>query len=384
MNKKQSRQKLFAGTLLLIMAFGVASSYLTLVQADSGGVGKFLTIEFVGQGIVNATKPASGEVRTYYSDNNETWSQKVGAGNVVLAAIPSEGWAFSHWVGDVTDTTNPTTEYKTEKLGIVKVVFIRSTFTITASVSPFASNGTIALSEGGEERDYWNITVESGSDQQLWFNASPGNHTSAIVKDGVFQAPPFESILLANVTQDHIIEVFFSQDGSAWVPNGTDVATYFTGGASLRFNNTIGGSSASGFSLGFPEGWAVFLWNIETAAIDADGNVTIALELTGAPPSVVYRSDSAEALFCDVNNDGVVDSTDNSLVAIAIKAYEDGSTNGKVVDPLYDTNGDGDLTQADLHKIHEYYGTTFDRLETRVIGNIIYIETDHFSIFRGR
>ena len=383
MKKTSLRKVLIVGTLLLIIAFGIALSNISLVQADSGGVGKFLTIDFVGAGTVTATKPQSGEIRTYYSDDPTTCSQKVGAGTVELNAIPADGWEFSEWIGDVADPSSATTEYKTEKNDIVTVVFVRSTFTITASVSPYAYNGTISLVNDGEERKNWQFSVESGSNQQLWFNADLGNHISAIVENGAFLAPA-SSILLENIQQDYTIEVFFSQDGYAWVPSGTNVATYFTEAASLQFNDTTGGTTASGSSLVFPEGWAVFLWNIKTNATDADGNVTIALEFTGDAPSAVYRSESEEALYCDVNNDGVVDSTDNSLVAIAIKAYEEGSTNGKVVNPLYDTNRDGDLTQDDLHLIHEYYGTTFDSLEFTIVGNTIYIETDHFSIFRGR
>jgi len=383
LKKTSLRKALIVSTLLLIITFAVASSNISLVQADSGGVGKFLTIDFVGEGTVTATKFQSGEIRTYYSDDSATYSQKVGAGTVELNAIPADGWEFSHWIGDVADTSSATTDYKTEKYGNVTVVFVKNTFTITASVSPYANNGTIFLVNGGEERTYWQFTVESGSDQQLWFNADPGNHISAIVENGAFRAPA-SSILLENIQQDYTIEVFFSQDGYAWVPSGTNVATYFTEAASLQFNDTAGGSTASGSSLVFPEGWAVFLWNIKTNATDVDGNVTIALEFTGNAPAAVYRSESEEALYCDVNNDGVVDSTDNSLVAIAIKAYEEGSTNGKVVNPLYDTNRDGDLTQDDLHLIHEYYGTAFDSLEFTIIGNTIYIETDHFSIFRGR
>ena len=383
MKKTSLRKVLIVGTLLLIIAFGIALSNISLVQADSGGVGKFLTIDFVGAGTVTATKPQSGEIRTYYSDDPTTCSQKVGAGTVELNAIPADGWEFSEWIGDVADPSSATTEYKTEKNDIVTVVFVRSTFTITASVSPYAYNGTISLVNDGEERKNWQFSVESGSNQQLWFNADPGNHISAIVENGAFLAPA-SSILLENIQQDYTIEVFFSQDGYAWVPSGTNVATYFTEAASLQFNDTTGGTTASGSSLVFPEGWAVFLWNIKTNATDADGNVTIALEFTGDAPSAVYRSESEEALYCDVNNDGVVDSTDNSLVAIAIKAYEEGSTNGKVVNPLYDTNRDGDLTQDDLLLIHEYYRTTFDSLEFTIVGNTIYIETDHFSIFRGR
>lgn len=383
MKKTSLPKALIVSTLLLIIAFALASSNISLVHADSGGVGKFLTIAFEGEGVVNATKLQSGEVRTYYSDNPETYSQKVGAGTVLLSAIPSEGWKFSNWIGDVADTTSATTEYKTEKYGTITAVFVKNAFTITAFVSQYANNGTIALVNGGEERTYWQFTVESGSSQRLWFYPEPDNHISAITKDGAFLAPA-PILLLENIQQDHTIEVFFSQDGYAWVPNGTNVATYFTEAASLQFNNTDGGSAARGISLVFPEGWAIFLWNIETEATDADGNVTIALEFTGDAPIAVYRSESEEALYCDVNNDGAVDSQDNSLVAIAIKAYEEGSTNGKEVNPLYDTNRDGDLTQEDLHLIHEYYGTTFDFLEFTVVGNTIYIETDHFSIFRGR
>jgi len=393
--KKTFRKSIKSTVLLTILLFSIVTFITPLAQADPGGIGKFVDVEVVGGGgKVILTKISSGETwdTTEYSDHLE--EEKLGAGTVKVEATAYENYLFDHWEIDGVPVEGEGSDglwvqFKTSKgTTWVEAYFVKQSFTIIAQVIEVESgefNGTISLSEIGEKKTYWEETVNDGDNLNLWLHSIEDNHVSAISIDGVF-SPLTNPIVLLNIKKDYTINVFFSEDGYAFVPAGLNVATYFTEGASLQFDETTGATeSASGLSLVFPTGWATFLWNIKTDATDLnDGNVTIALEFTGDAPTAVYRSESEEALYCDVNNDGVVDSKDNSLTAIAIKAYEEGSTNGKEATTLYDTNRDGDLTQEDLHLIHDYYGTTFDYLEFRIVDNTIYIETDHFSIFRGR
>ena len=393
--KKTFRKSIISTIMLSILLFSLAAYASPLAQADPIGVGKFVDVEVVGGGgKVILTKLSSGESWDTSEYNDHLVEEKLGAGTVGVEAFVYVNYIFDHWElnGDTVNGEGDEGlwfEFKTSK-GVTNITayFVEQSFTVIAEVIEVETgifNGTISLTEFGERKTYWEETVNNGDDLDLWLNPIDDNHVSGISIDGVF-SPLTNPISLLNIKKNYYIQVFFSQDGYAFVPAGLNVATYFTQGASLQFNETTGAEEpASGLSLVFPTGWAIFLWDINTEAIDLiDGNVTIALEFTGDEPTAVYRSESEEALYCDVNNDGIVDSTDNSLVAIAIKAYKDGSKNGKEADPLYDTNRDGDLTQEDLHLIHDYYGTIFDYLEFTIVGNTIYVETDHFSIFRGR
>jgi hypothetical protein len=55
-----------------------------------------------------------------------------------------------------------------------------------------------------------------------------------------------------------------------------------------------------------------------------------------------------------------------------------------IYDPNYDINRDGVLDQNDVHTVNENKGAIITEVNFWVEGNILYIETDHFSIFRGR
>jgi len=133
--------------------------------------------------------------------------------------------------------------------------------------------------------------------------------------------------------------------------------------------------------LAIPEGSSILFWNITTNATDVDTNVTIALQFESGTPIAVYRAESADALYSDVNMDGVVDGTDVSWVARGIK---DTVSSGAEYDPLLDVDRDNDLDEDDVHTVNENRGAELTLLTFNVVGNTVYIETDHFSIFRCR
>ncbi|NIQ07561.1 MAG: hypothetical protein GWO20_18135, partial [Candidatus Korarchaeota archaeon] len=340
----------------------------------AGGVGKYLTIEIVGEGYVKATKVKSGE--TWYFRENGT--EKVGAGTVELEAFASEGWNFSQWSGDLNSSENPT-EYKTRKYGYVLAVFDERTYTITASA---VGNGTIDPDD--------EVLVEYGADQTFDFIPDEGNHISAIVVDGFYLSSFAQNYTFYNVTADHTIVAYFSADGTATVPNGTDVTVFLASGAGLTFDDTDGGTATGdrahpGVGLDYPNGTLAVAWDINVTFTFA-GEVLVALQyddtnLTDAEESnlTLIRAESIEALRSDVNQDLVVNGTDVSIVANAVKQ-------SYWYDPLLDINNDGFVNEDDVHIVNENKGTTLVdiTLEVSTDLNIIYGTTDRFSIFGSR
>ena len=367
------KASIFALTLLLVCMLPIALN-ISLVQADAGGTGKFLTIEIVGEGYVKATKIKSGETWDFYWAD-PPMTEKVGAGTILLSAFASEGWEFSHWGGDLTSSENPT-DYKTQKYGYVVAVFVRKTFTITASAT---GNGII--DPDGE------VSVEYGADQTFGFAPEEGNHVSAIVVDGVYLSSFAESYTFYNVTADHTIDVSFSADGTATVPAGSAVTVFLASGAGMTFDDTEGGVATGELETDYPAGTLAVGWEI-SVTFAFTGEVLVALHYNDTGLNETEESNlrlihcmhaSIEALLSDVNRDLVVDGTDVSIVANAVKQPE-------WYVPRCDVNNDGYVTEADIHIVNENKGTPLvditDWVDTDL--NIIYGTTIWFSIFGAR
>ena len=104
-----SKKTITIAALLLILVLNLTSN-IFLVFGDAGGTGKFLEIKFTAINLADeadlltsaceviATKVSSGQFFTYVASNSDTYSQKVGAGTVLLEAFPAGGWVFSHFV----------------------------------------------------------------------------------------------------------------------------------------------------------------------------------------------------------------------------------------------------------------------------------------------
>ncbi len=354
---------IFALILLLTLMIPITLNSLP-VQADAGGTGKFLTIDIVGEGYVIATKVESGETWNF----NENGTEKVGAGTVLLEAFASEGWGFSHWGGDLSGILENPTEYQTVKYGYVVAFFVRETFAITASA---IGNG--AIDPDGE------VSVEYGADQTFTFTSDAGHHVSAIVVDGVYLSSFAQNYTFYDVTANHMIEVQFSADGTATVPAGSDVTAFLDAGAGLTFVYTLGGT-ATGEEEYYPGGVAA--WEISvTFTFTGEANVTLyyddsGLSLADEENLRLIRGESIEALRSDVNNDLVVDGTDVSIVANAVKQ-------GYWYDPILDINNDGYVNEADVHMVNENKGTILEDITDGINTdlNMIWGTTDQFSIF---
>jgi len=383
MEKALLRKSIVSAVLLLVLAFSATAINTPLVKADVGGIGKFLTIGIVGEGSVTATKVQSGETWNFPPSITE----KVGAGTLLLEAKPSEGWEFSHWEGDLAGTSVNPTEYKTEKYGYVAAVFVKITFTITAIVAPEASGGYIETIVDGNLIQIWDqldVTVEYGGSQTFSFYPNSGNHVSAIKIDSDFIVSAL-SYTFNNVQKDWTIVVFFSADGEAYVPAGTNVPVDLGGGVSLHFVHTEGGGIATQASIDLPPllvGTSLVLWDV-CVEVSFDGVVEIALPYLGTETiQHVFMGDSLDELYSDVNGDGVVDGDDVSDVANAIKSL----TPHGLYDANFDVNRDGVLDENDVHLVNEYKGTTLQSLTFWVEGNTLYIETYQLSpkVFRAR
>ncbi|MCW4054231.1 MAG: dockerin type I domain-containing protein [Candidatus Bathyarchaeota archaeon] len=393
MGKVFHRKSILSAILLSLLIFSTIASFAPMVQGDAGGIGKWVEITVEGGGgVVILTKLSSGE----------TWStsdyliEKVGAGLVRLDAVEDSNFVFDHWLingNEIDDGDRPWYEFRTEK-GVTSITAVfKEVFTINAIVSVDAPNGTIALSSGGVGNSSWVIKVEKGGFQEFWFYADEGNHISAIAKNSEYLAPT-SSISITNIQEDYTIVVFFSEDGYAWVPAGSNLEVYLTESASLSFTTVTTGFFAAGIELIRPEAWGAFTWDISMLGISyTDAKITLELDGYHSITRVITIV-ANDAFYCDVNGDLSVTAADLSLVANYNKATET-HPNDFPYDPTYDTNRDGDITQDDVHLVNEYKGTEiswelmdpskwtaeFDEENNITIVTII---PDHFSIFRGR
>lgn len=375
--------------LLALLVLSTLPFNALTTKADPIGVGKYLTVEIDGEGYVTATKVKSGELWSF-TKSDPPIEHKLGAGTVSIQAFANEGWEFSRWEVDLSGSQNPV-DYKSEKYGYLRAVFTKVIFTITALVSTDAPYGTIQTTgtglatpiEGG-----WSVAVEYGGSQTFTFTPVDNNHhVSAIQVDGSFIAYTL-SYTFNIVQDDHSIVVHFSADGQAYVPVGSNVPVYLGNEVGLTFPSIEASGTATQeeiILLGGLAGTSLLLWDVNVGATFS-GTVQVALPYSGASITNVWTSDSLDALYADVDGNGIVNGTDVSLVAIGIKTTV---SSGAEYDPQFDINRDGELTEADVHLVNEYKGTVLQSLNHWVEGNLVdgytlFIETDHFSIFRGR
>lgn len=358
--KKTLLRKSIIATLLLVLAFSATATNIRLVQADEGGTGKFLTIAIEDGGYVKATKVESGET-WYFYPADPPMTEKVGAGTVELEAFASDGWEFSCWGEDLTGAENPT-DYKTEKYGYVVAVFEELTHTITAiAIGPGTINGepelTVEVEHGGASPTF----EFAPTDPALY-------HITSIKVDNNYTSYTTSYAFPDPITSDHNIVVTFDDIGTAAVHAGIGVESFVDSIASLILDDTDGGT-VIGISLDFPEGTSLYLYDITTDATDADGLILLAFQLNGLTPVAVYKGDSADALYSDVDKDGDVDGTDVSLIANAIKS----TTPGGEYLADYDVDRNGVLDEDDIHTVNENKGATLTELDFWIEGNTLYI-----------
>ena len=376
----KSKVSIFAVTLLLICMLPIAFN-TSLVQATDPGTGKFLTIYIDGQGSVNALKVKSGDSW----DFPPSITEKVGAGTVLLTATAAEDWEFSHWVGNVADDLEYQTTYKTVKYGEVTVVFVKTLFKITVSATGL---GDIYWGANNVTGD---VYFEYGETPIFTFVAREGNYISSVAVNGEYLSSFASSYAFPPVTADQTLDVYFSLEGTATVPPGSDVGVFLNPFESMIFDNAAGGGTATVYDLeeiwDYPVGTLAAGWIIDVDFTFSD-QVLITLQYdpgdlnqTQQENLRLIRGETLEAVRSDVNGDLVINGDDVSDVANAVKKYPEW------YDPLCDVNNDGKVNEDDLHIVNENKGAilediTFGPVDT---GNyIIYGITDEFSIFGVR
>jgi hypothetical protein len=417
LTKTELKKVSYIIALLFVLAFGIIAASNFSVSADPIGIGKFIDIEIVGGGgSVTLTKLSSGETwSTNDAEPHNQLNEKVGAGTVSVQANENGNWEFSYWeVGMeknengeiidpriIDDPSNPYYKFKTAKgTTYIKAIFVEKTLKITATVVSQGGNDYIATlinNVPSQIYDQLVVDVEYNGSKTFDFYPDPleENHVSAIQVDGYFESYAL-SYSFTNVQEDHTLTVYFSANGQAYVPPIQGAMVFLNEDGSLTFNDPVEGF-ATGGALDFPEGTSVILWDISTNAL-GNSYVDLALKYVGDLPEnfAVYCADSVDALYSDVNGDGFVDNGDHVEVARGL------STSGRAYNATFDVNRDGELDNEDIATVLACIGTTLTLIPFSeegplpppddpdatqwwwFVGNIIYIHTDHFTIFRGR
>lgn len=395
--EKKFRKSIKSTLLLTILLFSIVAYVNPLANADPIGVGKFVDIKIVsGEGSVTLTKLSSGETWSTATElPYDELNEKVGAGLVKLDAVETvNNYVFDYWIinGEINDEASP--EFRTRKGTILIGAYFKEIiyYQVTASVSSDAPEGIITL--GTEdytvEEPYSDFVLE-GTSLTFEFTANTDNHISAITLNGAY-LPPEESLPI-EVNQNYDIVVFFSEDGTAFVPAGTNVEVYFTETASLYFENLGTSQIANGLELIRP--WGLFLWDISAITVASTGVITINLNIPLDDPELWLEvlaftfegEDEENAFYCDVNGDLIVTAKDLSLVANYNKLTAK-HPNRYSYDPTYDTDRDGEITEDDIHLVQDYFGVSIDfeyvDWDYDPVTQTLTIYPEHFSIFRGR
>lgn len=261
--------------------------------------------------------------------------------------------------------------------------------------------------EFGSYTEY-NIIKLSGNLDSIIFILTPNSnfHVSAIKQDDTFIEFNNDNLLLIDEetgvysyellieTKQHSIEVTFSEEGIAIVPQST-VATVFLGTtASLTVDNsgnpqpiTFRGIDITNFYQ-----YSKVVWEITTD--DTTGSITIALLITleedDKIENVILQTSNLEYPNADVNDDDVINAEDVK----AVSSVNPG-TSGDDPDyrPYLDINHDLVIDNLDVTIVSGYnptYGPIWTdiAIEDKIpLGNNQYLiigQIPHFSIFRCR
>jgi tripartite motif-containing protein 71 len=161
-----------------------------------------------------------------------TESFSTSGATIQFTAVPTEGYQFTNWTGDINSPENPLTVNMDTNKNIT-ANFVISTFTIAA---------TAGL--GGTITPLGPVAVNYGGNQTFFITPSLGYYIMNVMVDGV-SIGPVATYTFSNVTSNHTIEVIFAITqysitataglNGAITPAGSVIVNY---GASQTFNIT--------------------------------------------------------------------------------------------------------------------------------------------------
>ncbi len=245
MKNRKLKIKNLAIFLTTILALSFFSSSIFIVQAEDPTIGKFLTINFVGDGVENsdcnvtATKLSSEQIFEFCANpENGVNEHRMAAGTVLLTPIPAEGWVFIGF-GDLLLNQDKTAYYKTEKYGEVTAEFTRiETYTITATAG-----------DGGSISPAGITTVDYDTDITFSIINDLGYDIVDVIVDGAIHLGSISSYTFYNVQSEHTIEALFAiktytitataGDGGSISPAGITTVDYGTD-LTIMFNPDAG------------------------------------------------------------------------------------------------------------------------------------------------
>ena len=328
--------------LTLILTLSMLFSNIIIVNADNQGIGKFLTVNFgdaEGSDCYVVATKSSGQSFTFLANSSSTFSQKVGAGDVILQAFPdsTNGWTFNFFLDSSGITYDNGDIYKTEKGEIINAYFGVITYDLYVSVTDERGYGEIWYGENLVAYQYADgselssiLPIPFGGSPLFEFVPSDGYHLSA-----VYNGTYYIDLILTEFTQtyqfpaiyadEYSLEATFSIDGQAEIPPGSDITVFLSNAGSLTFNNVL---STGGVAFGtqYPT-IDVLLWEITIIGETFDGQVIVALRYNenDIPSGVneedlrLYKSpsgfDTELFLRCDLDGDGEITGQDVRIIS---------------------------------------------------------------------
>ncbi len=177
----------------------IGKEYNVYVLHENSGMeiaGEFFTISDVLYELSLTSEPLHGGVTTgegFYVENEEA----------TVTAIPSQGYQFTHWTGDIGHIDNPSSPVATVIMPPMDII-LTANFQIITHVVINASAG-----EGGSIEPEGAVSLDYGASKTFTITNDTGFLTDALFVDGV-SVGVHETYSFTDVTQDHTIHATFT------------------------------------------------------------------------------------------------------------------------------------------------------------------------------
>lgn len=282
-------------------------------------------------------------------------------------------------------------------LSLSAVAGIASTVNAAAVKTPTVyinGSGLIGLTwKSGKSQLYSSDAYASlGGLYSIQVMANHGWHIGAFSIDGKPQSIPDDHLfsLIGVQPKINVSATFLENNGVDDVKTGSNIEAYPYPNVGLVFASVLSSGSVYAYTSDFqPPSAKGKSFDISTTA-GFNQSVTVILVLSLAslngsdPTSLRLLRTEIQLARADVNNDGVVDGTDVSIVANANPS----AVGDAKYDPRLDMNNDGIINDIDVNIVNNYIGqSVWQDITLQVVvdtnAGLVYIYgiTNHFSIF---